>query len=218
MSREDQHDEAQNNLETAKKRLSALRERTSRALAALDGKPDTPAERHPRYQQALAMRDTAQLDLERTRVSAPAPGVISNLKLRPGEFVEHGASKFSLVDDGPPWIEANYKETQLTDMREGQPVSFTADAYPGVTWKARVTTIGAATGAEFAVLPPQNATGNWVKVVQRIPVRIAIEEVSGRPPLRAGMTVNVSVDTGREKSAFGLVRDFFSPARAHAPQ
>jgi len=218
MSREDQYDEAQNNVETAKKRLNGLRERAARALAALDGKPDAPPERHPRYLQALAMRDTARLDLERTTVSAPAPGVVSNLKLRPGEFVEHGAARFSLVDDGPPWIEANYKETQLTDMREGQPVTFTADAYPGVSWRARVTTIGAATGAEFAVLPPQNATGNWVKVVQRIPVRIAIEEVSGRPPLRAGMTVSVSVDTGRERSAFDLVRDFFSPARAQTPQ
>ncbi len=218
MSREDLYDEAQNNVETARKRLNALRERAARALAALDGKPDAPPESHPRYLQALAMRDVAQLDLERTKVSAPAPGVVSNLKLRPGEFVEHGAAKFSLVDDGPPWIEANYKETQLTDMREGQAAQFSADAYPGVTWKARVTTIGAATGAEFAVLPPQNATGNWVKVVQRIPVRIAIEETGERPPLRAGMTVSVSVDTGRERSAFGLVRDFFSPARAQAPQ
>jgi len=214
MSREDLHDEAQNNLETGKKRLTALRERTSRALAALDGKPDSPAERHPRYLQALAMRDTAQLDLERTRVSAPAPGVISNMKLRPGEFVEHGAAKFSLVDEGPPWIEANFKETQLTDMREGQIARFSADAYPGASWRARVTTIGAATGAEFAVLPPQNATGNWVKVVQRIPVRIAIEETGDRPPLRAGMTVSVSVDTGRERGAIDMLRDFFSPARA----
>jgi membrane fusion protein (multidrug efflux system) len=216
MSREDLYDEAQNNLETAKKRLAALRERAARALAALDGKPEAPAESHPRYRQALAMRDTAQLDLERTRVAAPAPGTVSNLKMRPGEFVEHGAAKFSLVDDGPPWVEANYKETQLTDMREGQAAQFTADAYPGVSWKARVTTIGAATGAEFAVLPPQNATGNWVKVVQRIPVRIAIEETGERPPLRAGMTVTVSVDTGRERGAFDLVREFFSPARASA--
>jgi membrane fusion protein (multidrug efflux system) len=215
MSREDLYDEAQNNLLTAKKRLVALRERANRALAALDGKPDTPPEKHPRYLQALALRDTAQLDLDRTRVSAPAPGVVSNLKLRPGEAVEQGAAKFSLVDDSPPWIEANYKETQLADMREGQLATFTADAYPGASWKARVTTIGAATGAEFAVLPPQNATGNWVKVVQRIPVRIAIEETGERPPLRAGMTVTVSVDTGRERGAFDLVRDFFSPARAH---
>jgi membrane fusion protein (multidrug efflux system) len=217
MSREDLYDEAQNNVETAKKRLAALRERAARALAALDGKPEAPAESHPRFRQALAMRDAAQLDLERTRVAAPAPGVVSNLKLRPGEFVEHGAAKFSLVDDSPPWVEANYKETQLTDVREGQTATFTVDAYPGIEWRARVTTIGAATGAEFAVLPPQNATGNWVKVVQRIPVRIAIEETGERPPLRAGMTVTVSVDTGRERGAFDLLRDFFAPARAQSP-
>jgi membrane fusion protein (multidrug efflux system) len=217
MSREDLYDEAQNNVETAKKRLAALRERAARALAALDGKPEAPAEGHPRFRQALAMRDAAQLDLERTRVAAPAPGVVSNLKLRPGEFVEHGAAKFSLVDDSPPWVEANYKETQLTDVREGQAATFTVDAYPGVEWRARVTTIGAATGAEFAVLPPQNATGNWVKVVQRIPVRIAIEETGERPPLRAGMTVTVSVDTGRERGAIELLRDFFAPARAQSP-
>jgi membrane fusion protein (multidrug efflux system) len=215
MSREDLYDEAQNNVQTSKKRLVALRERANRALAALDGKPETAAEKHPRYLQALAMRDAAALDLERTRVSAPAPGVVSNLRMRPGEFVEHGAAKFSLVDESPPWVEANYKETQLTDMREGQAATFTVDAYPGASWKARVTTIGAATGAEFAVLPPQNATGNWVKVVQRIPVRIAIEETGERPPLRAGMTVTVSVDTGRERGTIDLLRDFFAPARAH---
>ena len=214
MSREDLYDEAQNNVDTGGKRLKTLQERAERALAALDGRPDAPPERHPRYVQALAARDEARLDLARSRVAAPAPGTVSNLRLRPGEFVEHGAAKFSLVDDSPPWIEANYKETQLTDMREGQAAEFTADAYPGVTWRARVTTIGAATGAEFAVLPPQNATGNWVKVVQRIPVRIAIEETGERPPLRAGMTVAVSVDTGRERGALQLLREVFAPVRA----
>jgi membrane fusion protein, multidrug efflux system len=218
MSREDLYDEAQNNLETAKKHLMALRERANRALASLDGKPDAALERHPRFLQALAARDQAVLDLERTRVSAPVAGVLSNMKLQPGEYVERGAAKFSLVEDGPLWVEANFKETQLTDMREGQPVSFTADAYPGASWRARVATIAPATGAEFAVLPPQNATGNWVKVVQRVPVRIAIEETGKRPPLRAGMTVSVTVDTGRERSASDLLRDLFSPARAHTTE
>ena len=214
MSREDQFDEASNTLETAKKHLVALQERANRALASLDGRPDAPAERHPRYLQALTARQTALLDLERTSVVAPVAGVLSNMKLQPGEYVERGAARFSLVEDGPLWIEANYKETQLTDMREGQPVSFTADAYPGVTWRARVTTIAPATGAEFAVLPAQNATGNWVKVVQRVPVRIAIEETGKRPPLRAGMTVSVTIDTGRDRSASDLLRGFFSPAQA----
>lgn len=214
MSREDLWDEAQNTLETAKKRLVALRERANRALAALDGKPASPAEQHPRYVQAVAARDSARLDLERTLVTAPKAGVVSNLKLQPGEFVDRGAAKFSLVEEGALWVEANFKETQLTDMREGQPAHFGADAYPGTTWRARVAAIAPATGAEFAVLPPQNATGNWVKVVQRVPVRIAIDEVAGRPPLRAGMTVSVSVDTGRERGALELLRDWLSPARA----
>jgi len=221
MSREDQFDEAQNNLETAKKRLVALRERANRALAGLDGKADSPAERHPRFQQAAGALETARLDLARTQVTAPAAGVLSNVKVRPGSYVERGDPVFSLVDDGALWIEANFKETQLTDMREGQPVSFTMDAYPGVRWKARVAAIAPATGAEFAVLPPQNATGNWVKVVQRIPVRIAVDEAEradrSRPPLRAGMTVSVSVDTGRERSATDILRRMFSSASAQEP-
>jgi membrane fusion protein (multidrug efflux system) len=217
MSREDMYDEAQNNLETARKRLATLRERAQRVLAGLDGKPDAPAERHPRFLQATSALDAAKLDLARTRVAAPAAGVVSNFKLQPGEHVERGAAIFSLVEDGPLWVEANFKETQLTDMRDGQRVSFAADAYPGVRWRASVLAIAPATGAEFAVLPPQNATGNWVKVVQRVPVRIAIEEKEERPPLRAGMTVTVSVDTGRERSATDLLRDFFTPARALTP-
>jgi membrane fusion protein (multidrug efflux system) len=218
MSREDLYDEAQNTLETSMKRLAALRERALRALAALDGKPDAPPQSHPRYVQAVSARDTAQLDLERTRVAAPAAGVVSNLKMRPGEYVERGAPRFSLVDESTLWVEANFKETQLAGMHAGQPATFTADAYPDVDWRARVAAIAPATGAEFAVLPPQNATGNWVKVVQRVPVRIAIEDLAGRPPLRAGMTVTVTVDTGRRRSVLDVLRGLFSPARAQAPQ
>ena len=214
MSREDLYDEAQHNLDTAHKRLGAARERASRALAGLDGRPGAPAERHPRYLQALAALDSARLDLARTRIAAPTAGVLSNMKLQPGEHVERGAAIFSLVEDGPLWIEANYKETQLADVRVGQSATFTVDAYTGASWRARVAAIAPATGAEFAVLPPQNATGNWVKVVQRIPVRIEVEETGKRPPLRAGMTVVVSIDTGRERSAADLVREFFRPARA----
>jgi membrane fusion protein (multidrug efflux system) len=106
---------------------------------------------------------------------------------------------FSLVQSGPRWIEANFKETQLTDMRVGQPARVVADAYPGVTWQARVSAIAPATGAEFALLPPQNATGNWVKVVQRVPVHLAIEQPDQAPELRAGMTVSVSVETGDKR-------------------
>jgi membrane fusion protein (multidrug efflux system) len=101
-------------------------------------------------------------------------------------------------------------------MRVGQSATFTVDAYPGARWRARVAAIAPATGAEFAVLPPQNATGNWVKVVQRVPVRIEVEDKAGQPRLRAGMTVVVAVDTGRERSAVDLLRALFLPSKAQA--
>jgi membrane fusion protein (multidrug efflux system) len=106
---------------------------------------------------------------------------------------------FSIIETGDTWIEANFKETQLAGVRVGQAARIVADAYPGVEWRARVSAIAPATGAEFAVLPPQNATGNWVKIVQRVPVHFAIEQTADQPPLRAGMTVTVSVDTGRAR-------------------
>jgi membrane fusion protein (multidrug efflux system) len=113
---------------------------------------------------------------------------------------------FSIIQAGELWIEANFKETQLANVRAGQAAIVVADAYPGIEWRARVSTIAPATGAEFALLPPQNATGNWVKIVQRVPVQLAIAattvpagEAADRPALRAGMTVTVSVDTGRSR-------------------
>ena len=153
--------------------------------------------------EAQAALDTAALELARTRVSAPTAGTVSNLKLQPGMNVARGVAVFSLIQAGEPWIEANFKETQLAGMRVGQVARVVADAYPGVEWRARVSAIAPATGAEFALLPPQNATGNWIKVVQRVPVLFAIEPAEGaaadRPALRAGMTVSVSIDTGRSR-------------------
>jgi membrane fusion protein, multidrug efflux system len=103
------------------------------------------------------------------------------------------------------WIEANFKETQLTHMREGQEVSVVADAYPGTTFRGRVSTIAPATKAEFAILPAQNSSGNWVKVVQRVPVLITLDAApDGQMPLRAGMTVTARVDTGHVRSLSAL--------------
>jgi len=176
-----------------------VEERINRVLASLGGDPQFPVERHPRYQEAKAAYDAAALDLSRSQVRASTPGVVSNMKLQTGEYVEARKPVFSLIHSGPVWIEANFKETQLTYMTVGQPATVVADAYPDVQWKAVVDTIAPATGAEFAVLPPQNATGNWVKVVQRLPVRVRVEQPSDLPQLRAGMTVTVSVDTGRSR-------------------
>jgi membrane fusion protein, multidrug efflux system len=199
MSRADVYDEARHNLHVAQSRLKSIHESTNRVLAGLLGDPQLPAERHPRYLEAKAARDAAAVDLARTQVKAPTAGVVSNMKLQVGEHVEKGAAVFSLIRAGPVWVEANFKETQLTHMHPGQIAQVVADAYPDIEWEAQVTTIAPATGAEFAILPPQNATGNWVKVVQRIPVLLEVKQAARREQLRAGMTVTVTVDTGHER-------------------
>ncbi|MEX2199528.1 MAG: HlyD family secretion protein [Burkholderiales bacterium] len=199
MVREEAYDEARYNLDAARARHASVREHVARVLAGLGGDPKLPTARHPRVLEAQAERDATALELARTRVHAPVAGTVSNLRLQPGEHVARGTPVFSLVQSGPRWIEANFKETQLTDMRVGQPARVVADAYPGVTWQARVSAIAPATGAEFALLPPQNATGNWVKVVQRVPVHLAIKQPDQAPELRAGMTVSVSVETGEKR-------------------
>jgi membrane fusion protein (multidrug efflux system) len=200
MTRGDTYDEARQAVVGAKSRLENIHERTNRVLANLSGDPNLPPERSPRYAEARAAYDAANLDMTRSFIKAPFTGVVSNMKLQVGEYVEKGAPMFSLIDSGPVWIEANFKETQLTYMVVGQPAKVIADAYPDREFTASVETIASATGAEFAVLPPQNATGNWVKVVQRVPVRIKVEQTPGQPQqLRAGMTVNVLVDTGRPR-------------------
>jgi membrane fusion protein, multidrug efflux system len=203
MVREDAYDEARHNLEAARARLVAVQERTRRVLTALGGDLKLPAEQHPRVQEAKAAVDSATLDLSRTRIAAPAAGIVSNLKLQPGEHVATGTALFSLIPAREVWVEANFKETQLAGVRVGQPVRVVADAYPGVEFAARVRAISPATGAQFALLPPQNASGNWIKIVQRVPVLIDLEPqakaATDGPSLRAGMTVTVSVDTGQSR-------------------
>jgi membrane fusion protein (multidrug efflux system) len=206
MTRADTYEEARLNLEAARRRLETVRERTNRVLAALNGNPDLRAEQHPRFAEAQAAYDAAMHDLARSRVTAPVAGVVSNMRLRVGEFVDKGAPAFSLIEDGPVWIEANFKETQLTHMRVGQPAKVVADAYPERPWSGVVEAIAPATGAEFAVLPPQNASGNWVKVVQRVPVRIRVDQLPGSVQLRAGMTVTVTVDTGQPRGMPRMVQ------------
>ena len=202
MVREEAYDEARHNLQAARARLVALEERTRRVLVALGGDLKLPAEQHPRVLESKAAIDAAALDLSRTRIAAPAAGIVSNLKLQPGEHVAAGTAVFSLIPAGELWIEANFKETQLAGVRVGQPARVVADAYPGVEFRARVRAIAPATGAQFALLPPQNASGNWIKIVQRVPVLIDLEpqaRAADAPSLRAGMTVTVSVDTGQSR-------------------
>lgn len=189
----------------ARQRIPELEEKVRLMLANLGGKRDLAAEEHPRYRLLDAERAKAVLDLERATVRAPASGRIANLDLQAGEYVKEGAPVFSLIADVEPWIEANLKETQLTHVREGQSVTITVDAYPDERWQGTVSGVSAGTGAVFSLLPAQNATGNWVKVVQRIPVRIAILPKAHAPALRAGMSAKVEIDSGHERALPGVV-------------
>lgn len=200
-------DEVEYGVSEAGQRVRALEQRVRQVVAELGGKVDINPEAHAKYLEALAARDEAKLALEYTEVRAPSDGSVSRMKLQPGEWIESGKTVFSLIEHGRVWVEANLKETQLTHVSVGQLVSLGVDAYPDEDWSGRVVSISAATGSEFLVLPAQNATGNWVKVVQRLPVRIEFDPFPTPRVLRSGMTVTVSIDTGKEAELFSLVRE-----------
>ncbi len=198
-------DEARRSADVAHEQMAAMQHDLAQVLANLGGDPDIPVDSHPRVLQATAARDQAALDLRHTRILAAADGIVANLDPRPGQYVTIGQAMGSLMESGSLYIEANLKETELTYVKPGEAAIVTADSYPGRVWHARVTSIGAGTGSEFSVLPPQNATGNWVKVVQRVPVRLHVAPDEDTTALRAGMSVDVEIDTGHRTALTGLL-------------
>lgn len=210
-------EEARRDRKMARHRVEALRQDSEGVLASLGGDPSVPLDKHPRVLAALTDLEQAQLDLSRSAVIAPSRAIVSNLELQVGEYIEDGEPVFSLVDAARFWIEANLKETDLTHVRVGLPAEISIDAYPDHRWRATVVSIAPATGAEFSLLPPQNASGNWVKVVQRVPVRLEIERQEGEPPLRAGISVKVEIDTGVEMDLPGPVRAALAWVNKAAP-
>ena len=190
-----QLDSARQKLDQARSRQQVLDQELASLKAKLGGGPDVPFSDHPDYQSAQAKLEQARYNLAHTRIVAPAAGIIGGSTPLVGERVEAGVPVLTLAKNHSAWVEANLKETQLTDVREGQQVEVTVDSYPGQTWKARVQSLSPATGAEYALIPPQNASGNWVKVVQRIPVKLQLLDTDGKPPLRAGMSAEISIDT-----------------------
>jgi membrane fusion protein (multidrug efflux system) len=199
-------EEADANADAARTRVTVARQKMQRVLAQLVGNPEIDPADHPLVREKVAARDRARLDLDRTVVRAPLGGLAVNVKLLPGEQVRAATPLFALISSTSPWVEANFKETELTYVRPGQTATIVLDIYPDVTWQAEVESISPATGAEFALLPPQNASGNWVKVVQRLPVRLKMKPGDGAEalPLRAGMTATVTVDTQRERRISSL--------------
>jgi len=189
-------DEARHGLDMARQAVASNEQQIANTLAALGGNANIATEDHPLVQRAQAQLDQAMLDLSHTVVRASLEGIVSKVDRLPvGMYLNAAQPAFSLVATKHVWIEANFKETDLTHMRPGQEATIDIDTYPDRTFTAVVDSIGAGTGSMFSVLPPQNATGNWVKVVQRIPVRLVIEDPDPDRPLRAGMSATVEVNT-----------------------
>jgi membrane fusion protein (multidrug efflux system) len=198
---ESEYDEARNQVNVSQSNAAAIQQDIQRILSELNGNPDIAPDDHPAVQAAQAKLDQAKLDLQHATIVAPSDGVVSQIdNIRPGTYLMAGRAAFSLVSDQDIWIGANLKETDMTYVRPGQQASVTVDTYPGVEFKAVVDSIGAATGSEFSALPAQNSSGNWVKVVQRIPVRLKIVSQNAQTPLRAGMSVVVAIDTQHRRS------------------
>jgi len=198
-------DETEHDLAFARRQKSVAEQAQSMVLAELGGSADLDTESHPLFLKTKADVARAELNLAYASVTAPKPGVLTAVTLEAGEHVEAGEALFSLVATGEIWIEANFKEVQLTHVRPGQSATVTVDSFPDRVWRATVESISPATGAEFAILPPQNATGNWVKVVQRIPVRLTFDEGLDIDLLRTGMTARVTVDTEHDGGAADLL-------------
>ncbi len=204
-------DAAIRDLQAAKANLASLQREAAAALAQLGGNPDMPVDQQPTVKQAQAAVDTAARNLRLTSVLAPFDGIPNSVEsIAVGAFLNAGQSAFPLVSTNDLYIEANIRETDLSYVKEGNPARVTVDAYPDSPIAAKVTTLAPASGSVFALLPPQNATGNWVKVVQRIPVRLSFGRLPDGVALRAGMSVKISIDTGHQRSFRELWRDITS--------
>jgi membrane fusion protein (multidrug efflux system) len=201
-------------LVTAQSQLQFVRQQRSTALNQLLGNPELPLDEFPAYAQAKAALDDAQRNLDLTTVRAPMAGVATQVEqIQLGRFSMAGVPVFSIIDIANPWVDANPKEADFTYVGVGQPVSIDVDAFPDHVFKGTVGSLSPGTGAQFAILPPQNATGNFVKVVQRVPVRIYFDPNDKYvKKLKAGMSAYTSIDTGHRRSLASLFG--FSPAVA----
>jgi len=207
-------DNAATALVTAQAQLQLVKQQKSAALNQLLGNPELPLDQFPAYVQAKAALDDAERNLALTTVRAPMDGVATQVdQIQLGRFIAAGTPVFSVIDISNPWVDANPKESDFTYVSVGQPVTIDVDAFPDHVFKGTVGSLSPGTGAQFAILPPQNATGNFVKVVQRVPIRIYFDRNDKFvQKLKAGMSAYTSIDTGHRRSLAALFG--FGPAVA----
>ncbi len=200
----------------AEQNVAAVRQQITSALASLGGNADIPVDQHPTVEQAQAELDRALLNLSYTTIPAPIDGVVTRVEqIQAGDYINAATPAFALVSTRDVWIEANFKEVQLAHMRAGQSAEVRIDAYPDKTFQATVASVSPGTGAQFSLLPPENATGNWVKVVQRLPVRLQLG--GDVPDLRSGLSASVTVDTQYQRHLFGPAVEASEHASPAAP-
>jgi membrane fusion protein (multidrug efflux system) len=195
------YERAETDLKVARQRTASIEQQIANTVVALNGDPETDIDRHPTVRAAKAQLDRARLDLSYATVRAPDDGVVTKVDdLQVGGFVAAGAPTFALMSSRDVWVEANFRETGLTHMRPGQDAEIDVDAYPDRKFKAHIVSMSPGTGSDFSVLPPENATGNWVKVVQRLPVRLELDDPDPSRPLFSGISVTARIDTGHRRN------------------
>ena len=209
-------EEIKHSYTSSKQKLKIINDKAKTILTTLNGDAELKFDEHPLYLKHLSKLEQISFDIEQSTIFAEQDGIIAQMNLEEGEYIDIGKVLFAIVDEKNAWLEANLKETELTNIKVNQSAVFTPDAYPNNSWNAKVESISPATGSEFSILPPQNSSGNWVKVVQRVPVKIAIgssiinENIqnNSKKNLRVGMSVSVTIDTKYKRDVPFIIRPF----------
>ena len=209
-------EEIKHSYTSSKQKLKIINDKAKTILTTLNGDAELKFDEHPLYLKHLSKLEQISFDIEQSTIFAEQDGIIAQMNLEEGEYIDIGKVLFAIVDEKNAWLEANLKETELTNIKVNQSAVFTPDAYPNNSWNAKVESISPATGSEFSILPPQNSSGNWVKVVQRVPVKIAIGSViineniqnNYKKDLRVGMSVSVTIDTKYKRDVPFIIRPF----------
>jgi membrane fusion protein (multidrug efflux system) len=195
---------ATNDYLNSSQQLNAAEHQLAATMAKLNNNPDIPTAEHPLVQAAQANLDQALLNLSYTTITAPYDGIVTRVEqIQPGDYIGTGSPVFAIISQHDIWVEANFKETEITYMKPGQKATIVLDTYPDKQFKGRVVSMSPGTGATFAILPPENATGNWVKIVQRVPIRISIKNPDPDLLLGSGLSATVTVDTKHDRTSSG---------------